>query len=38
MPREAPIPMLMGQIFKKMGDKSNAMRYFNLALDLETKD
>lgn len=38
MPRESPIPTLMGQIYKKQGDTTNALKYFNIALDLENKD
>ena len=38
MPREGPIPMLMGYIYKKLGKKDNAHKFFSIALDLESKD
>ncbi len=38
MPKEAPIPMLMGKVYKKLKKNDKALMYFNLALDLETKD
>ncbi len=38
MPKEAPIPMLLGKIYKKKGINDKAHFYFNTALDLESKD
>jgi hypothetical protein len=38
MPKESPIPMLMGKIYKKQGKTDKAHYYFTLALDLESKD
>lgn len=38
MPREAPIPMLIGKIYKKKNNIEKAHYYFTLALDLESKD
>ena len=38
MPKEAPIPLLIGKIYKKMNKTDKAHYYFTLALDLETKD
>ena len=38
MPKEAPIPILIGKIYKKLGKIDKAHYYFNLALDLEAKD
>jgi len=34
MPKEAPIPMLLGKIYKKKGINDKAHYYFNMALDL----
>ena len=38
MPKEAPIPMLIGKIYKKKNIIDKAHYYFTLALDLESKD
>jgi len=38
MPREAPIPQLIGKIYKQLGVKEKAHYFFTLALDLENKD
>eukprot|EP01017_Pseudomicrothorax_dubius_P032690 TRINITY_DN4303_c0_g1_i5.p1 TRINITY_DN4303_c0_g1~~TRINITY_DN4303_c0_g1_i5.p1 ORF type:complete len:332 (-),score=102.25 TRINITY_DN4303_c0_g1_i5:116-1111(-) len=38
MPRESPIPVLIGKIYKKLGKVDKAHHYFNLALDLENKE
>ena len=38
MPKEPPIPMLLGKIYKKLGKTEVAHTYFSLALDLESKD
>lgn len=38
MPKEAPIPTLLGKIFKKKGMNDKAHYYFTMALDLQSKD
>lgn len=38
MPKEPPIPMLLGKIYKKLGNTEKAHYYFSQALDLESKD
>jgi len=38
MPKEAPIPTLLGKIYKKLGKIDKAHQHFTLALDLESKD
>jgi anaphase-promoting complex subunit 3 len=38
MPKEPPIPMLLGKIYKKLGKIDKAHLYFSQALDLESKD
>jgi len=38
MPKEAPIPQLIGKIYKQLGDIEKAHYFFTLALDLDTKD
>jgi len=38
MPREAPIPQLIGKIYKQLGVIDKAHHFFTLALDLENKD
>ncbi len=38
MPKEAPIPMLMGKVYKKLKKIDMALKYFTDALDLENKD
>jgi anaphase-promoting complex subunit 3 len=38
MPKEAPIPQLIGKIYKQLGMIEKAHSFFTLALDLENKD
>jgi anaphase-promoting complex subunit 3 len=38
MPKEAPIPFLMGKIYKKLKLREQAHYHFTLALDLDSKD
>lgn len=38
LPKEAPIPMLMGKIYKKLNKIDKAHQYLTIALDLEGKD
>jgi len=38
MPKEAPIPMLIGKVYKKLKKVDMALKYFTDALDLENKD
>jgi len=38
MPKESPIPVLMGKVYKKMGKIEQAHSFFTIALDLDTKD
>jgi anaphase-promoting complex subunit 3 len=38
MPKEAPIPQLLGKIYKQLGKIDKAHSYFTIALDLENKD
>lgn len=38
MPRESPIPVLIGKIYKKLGQIDKAHQYFTIALDLENKE
>lgn len=38
MPKEAPIPILMGRIYKKLNKIEKAHHFFTLALDLDPKD
>ena len=38
VPKEAPIPLLIGKIYKKKGNIQQAHFYFTLALDLDPKD
>ena len=38
VPKEAPIPILMGKIYKKLNKIEKAHHFFTLALDLEPKD
>lgn len=38
MPKESPIPMLMGKVYKKLKKTDLALKYFTDALDLENKD
>ena len=37
-PKEAPIHVTMGNIFKLLGRKAEALRAYNKALDLDQKD
>ena len=38
VPKEAPIPVMMGKIYKKQGNKAKALAAFNEALELDPKD
>ena len=38
VPKEAPIHIVIGKIYKKLGDINQALQYFNKALDLDPKD
>ena len=38
VPKEPPIHINIGKIYKKMGKLDLAMQYFTLALDLDPKD
>ena len=38
VPKEAPIHITMGKIYKLMGRKADALRAYNKALDLDPKD
>ena len=38
MPRESPIPILIGKVYKKLDKIDKAHHYFSIALDLETRD
>eukprot|EP00826_Nyctotherus_ovalis_P047040 TRINITY_DN5363_c0_g4_i2.p1 TRINITY_DN5363_c0_g4~~TRINITY_DN5363_c0_g4_i2.p1 ORF type:complete len:364 (-),score=83.15 TRINITY_DN5363_c0_g4_i2:51-1142(-) len=38
VPKEAPIHVLMGKIFKRMGNKDKALTHFNKAIDLNPKE
>jgi len=38
MPKESPIPIQIGRIYKKLGNVAEAQKYFEIALDLEHKD
>ena len=38
VPKEAPIHINIGQIYKKLGKLDEAMKYFQRALDLDPKD
>ena len=37
-PKEAPIHVTMGKIYKLLGRKAEALRAYNKALDLDQKD
>jgi len=37
-PKEAPIFVTMGKIFKKLGDKKQALQAYTMALELDQKD
>jgi len=38
VPKEAPIHIHIGKIYKKLGNPEQAMKFFTLALDLDPKD
>jgi anaphase-promoting complex subunit 3 len=38
VPKEAPIQIMIGKIYKALGKKDLALRAFNKALDLDQKD
>ena len=38
VPREAPIHILIGKIYKKLGNKDKALNHFNVAMDLDPKE
>jgi len=38
VPKEAPIHINIGKIYKKLGKYREALSYFNKALDLDPKD
>lgn len=38
MPKEAPIYINIGKIYKKFGNIKEALENFNIALDLDPKD
>jgi anaphase-promoting complex subunit 3 len=38
VPKEAPIHIHIGKIYKKMGKQDKAMQFFQQALDLDPKD
>lgn len=38
LPKEAPIYINIGKIFKKLGKIKEALENFNIALDLDPKD
>jgi len=38
VPKEAPIHILTGKIYKKLGQVEKALHHFNIALDLDPKD
>jgi len=38
VPREAPVHVLMGKIYKKMGNKDKALAHYNMAMDLDPKE
>ena len=37
-PKEAPIYVFMGKIYKRLGDKKQALKAFTMALELDQKD
>lgn len=37
-PKEAPIFVTMGKIYKKLGDKKQALQAYTMALELDQKD
>ena len=38
LPKEAPVYVSIGKIYKKMGKINEALKFFNGALDLDPKD
>ena len=38
VPKEAPIHIVIGKIYKRMGNVDEALKYFTKALDLDPKD
>jgi anaphase-promoting complex subunit 3 len=38
VPKEAPIHIVIGKIYKKLGDVTKALQFFTKALDLDPKD
>jgi len=38
VPKEAPIHIVIGKIYKKLGDIDKALQHFTKALDLDPKD
>jgi anaphase-promoting complex subunit 3 len=38
VPKEAPIHIVIGKIYKRMGNIDKALQYFTKALDLDPKD
>lgn len=38
VPKEAPIHIVIGKIYKKMGNIDKALQFFTKALDLDPKD
>lgn len=38
VPREPPVYALLGEVCQQLGRTQQAVRYFNIALDLEPKD
>ncbi len=38
VPREAPIHILIGKIYKRLGNKDKALAHYNIAMDLDPKE
>ena len=38
VPKEAPVHIVIGKIYQKLGKKNEALKYFTTALDLDPKD
>ncbi len=38
VPKEAPIHIVIGKIYKKLGNVDKALQFFSKALDLDPKD
>jgi anaphase-promoting complex subunit 3 len=38
VPKEAPIHIVIGKIYKKLGNIEKALQHYNIALDLDPKD